>query len=95
MWLMLVNFFLRFVGNSVIQKLGSSLLSQLADGAADLVPEAIGLMKEAAKDSTLSGFDKLGYVATKMHEAHKDMAMSVITNIVTSAYDAYKNEIKV
>lgn len=94
MWMWLLNLVLSLAGNATIKRLVMSLFNSLVSSATDLVPEAIALIKEANLNAELSGFDKLAYVANKLQEAHPDMAMAAITNVVTSVYDSFQTEIK-
>ena len=93
MWMAILNFVLGLAGNATIKKLVMSLFNLLVSGATSLVPEALALIKIANTLPELSGFDKLAYVSTKLQEAHPDMAMDAITNIVTSVYSTFQEEI--
>jgi hypothetical protein len=94
MWLTMLNFALGLANNPMIKKLVMALVNQLLSGATSIVPEAITLMKEASANPEINGFDSLAYVAKQLKEKHPDMAMSAITNIVTSVYNSYEDEIK-
>ena len=94
MWLKMLNLALSLASNPMIKKIVMSLVNLLVSSATDLVPEAIALIKEANGKAELSGFDKLAYVATKLQEAHPDMTMAALVNVVSSIYDSCQTEIK-
>jgi hypothetical protein len=98
MWLKLVSFFLGLSSNATVKKIIMSLINLLVSSASTLIPEAMNLIKEANTNpdlASLSGFERLAYVANKLQEAHPDMAMSAIVNVITAVYDGFKDEISV